>query len=136
MLLQMLGLLWWLSGKESTCQAGDVDLIPGLGRFPGEGNGNPLQYSCLGNPMDTRAWLATIREVAKIRHNRVTKHTHKHTSALCRKTFEGWQATRSVFRLECIDWDFPGGPVVESPLASAGEKGFIFGPELDMTEAT
>ena len=69
MLLQMLGLPWWLSGKESTCQAGDVDLIPGLGRCPREGNGNPLQYSCLGNPMGTRAWLATVREVAKIRHN-------------------------------------------------------------------
>ena len=37
----------WLSGKESTCQAGDPDLIPGSGRFPAEGNGNPLQYSCL-----------------------------------------------------------------------------------------
>ena len=44
-----------LSGKEFTCQAGDVDLIPGSGRFPGKGNGNPLQYSCLENPMDRRA---------------------------------------------------------------------------------
>ena len=44
-----------LSGKESTCQAGDVDLIPGSGRFPGNGNGNPLQYSCLENPMDRTA---------------------------------------------------------------------------------
>ena len=42
----------WLSVKESTCQEGDVGLIPGLGRFPGEGNINPLQYLCLGNPMD------------------------------------------------------------------------------------
>ena len=39
-----------LDGKESTCNAGDPDLIPGLGRSPGEGNGNPLQYSCLENP--------------------------------------------------------------------------------------
>ena len=39
-------------GKESPCNAGDLDLIPGLGRSPGEGNGNPLQYSCLENPMD------------------------------------------------------------------------------------
>ena len=39
-------------GKESACNAGDPRLIPGLGRYPGEGNGNPLQYSCLGNPMD------------------------------------------------------------------------------------
>ena len=49
----------WLSGKESACNAGDMGLIPGLGRFPGEGNSNPLQYSCLGNPMDSGAWQAT-----------------------------------------------------------------------------
>ena len=49
------GLTFWLSGKDSTFQAGDVGSIPGLGRFPGEGNGNPLQYSCLGNPMESLA---------------------------------------------------------------------------------
>ena len=43
------GLLWWLS-KKSTCNAGDLGSIPGLGRSPGEGPGNPLQYSCLENP--------------------------------------------------------------------------------------
>ena len=57
--------LWWLSGKEPICQAGDADSIPGLGRFPGEGNGNPLHYSCLENPMDRGAWWATIHGVAK-----------------------------------------------------------------------
>ena len=45
--------------------AGDAGLIPGLGRSPGEGNGNPLQYSCLGNPMDRGAWRATVHGVAK-----------------------------------------------------------------------
>jgi len=45
--------------------AGDIGSIPGLGRFPGEGNGNPLQYSCLGNPMDRGAWWATVHKVAK-----------------------------------------------------------------------
>ena len=45
--------------------AGDVSSIPGLGRSPGEGNGNPLQYSCLGNPMDRRAWWATVHGVTK-----------------------------------------------------------------------
>ena len=49
------GLPRWLSGKESTCQARDEGLIPGSGRCPGEGNGNPLQYSCLGNLMDRGA---------------------------------------------------------------------------------
>ena len=46
---------WWLSGKESACNAGHPVSIPGSGRFPGEGNGNPLQYSCLENPMDSGA---------------------------------------------------------------------------------
>ena len=44
--------------KESVCSAGDPGLIPGLGRSPGEEKGNPLQYSCLGNPMDRGAWRA------------------------------------------------------------------------------
>ena len=56
---------WWLSGKESTCNAGDAGLIPGLVRSPGDGNGNPLWYSCLGNPMDRGAWWATVYEAAK-----------------------------------------------------------------------
>ena len=47
-----------LDGKESACDAGDPGLIPGWGRIPGEGNGNPLQYSCLENPMDRGAWWA------------------------------------------------------------------------------
>ena len=57
-----------LSSKESTCNAGDVGLIPGLGRFPGEGNGYPLQYSCLGNPMDKGAQRATVHGVARVGH--------------------------------------------------------------------
>ena len=60
-----LGLPWWLSSKESTCNAGDVGSIPELGRSPGEGNGKPLQYSCLENPMDRGAWQATVHGVAK-----------------------------------------------------------------------
>ena len=47
-------------GKASAYNAGDLGLIPGLGRSPGEGNGNPLQHSCLENPMDGRAWWATV----------------------------------------------------------------------------
>ena len=46
-------------GKESACNVGDLGSVPGLGRSPGEGNSNPLQYSCLGNPMDRGAWWAT-----------------------------------------------------------------------------
>ena len=51
--------------KESACNAGDPVLIPGLRRFPGEGNGNQFQPSCLENPMDSGAWRSTVRGVAK-----------------------------------------------------------------------
>ena len=51
--------------KESTCNAGDPDSIPGSERSPGEGNGNPLQYSCLNNPMAREAWQATVHGVTK-----------------------------------------------------------------------
>ena len=50
--------------KASACNAGDLDSIPGSGRSPREGNGNPLQYSCLENPMDGGAWWATVHGVA------------------------------------------------------------------------
>ena len=53
--------------KESTCNAGDQNLIPGLGRTPGGGNGSPLQNFCLGNPMDGGAWQATVHGVTKSR---------------------------------------------------------------------
>ena len=52
-------------GKESACSAGDLCLIPGLGRFPGEGNGNLLQYPCLENLMERGAWWAAVHGVAK-----------------------------------------------------------------------
>ena len=55
------------AGKESACNGGDPGLIPGLGRSPGEGNGNPLQYSCLENPMDKVAWRATVHGVSRVR---------------------------------------------------------------------
>ena len=51
--------------EESVWNAGDLGSMPGSGRFPGERNGNPLQYSCLGNPMDRGAWRATVHGVAK-----------------------------------------------------------------------
>ena len=60
-------------GKESACNAGDPGSIPGLGRSPGEGNGNPLQYSCLENLMDRGAWWATVHGVARVGHDLATK---------------------------------------------------------------
>ena len=68
----LLGLPWWLSGKESACQC--TSSILGLGRSPGEGNGNPHQYSCVGNPTDRGAWWAIVHGVET--------HPHEHTLLL------------------------------------------------------
>ena len=59
--------------KKPPANAGEMDSIRGLGRSPGEGNGNPLQYSCLENPMDRGAWQATVYGVARVGHNWATK---------------------------------------------------------------
>ena len=68
--IQYFGLPGWLSRKKKNLPAnageiGDTGLILGLGRSSGEGNSNPLQYSCLGNSMDRRAWWATVHGIAK-----------------------------------------------------------------------
>ena len=67
----------WFSGdsdgKQSASNAGDSDSIPGSGRSHEEGNGNPVQYSCLENPMERGAWQATVHGVARVRHNLATK---------------------------------------------------------------
>ena len=59
--------------KESACNSGDAGSIPGSGRSSGEGNGNPLQCSCLENPMDRGAWQATDHGIPRVRHNIETK---------------------------------------------------------------
>ena len=59
--------------KESACNSGDLGLIPGLGRSPREGKGNPLQYSCLENSMDRGAWRTTVHGVTRVRHDLATK---------------------------------------------------------------
>ena len=66
--LSVAGLPWclrWLKKKKSASNAGDSGLIPGLGRSPGEGDGYPLQYSCLENPVDRGAWWSTVHGVVK-----------------------------------------------------------------------
>ena len=60
-------------GKASACNAGDLGLIPGSGRLPGEGNGKPLQHSCLENPMNSGTWQATVHRIARVGHHLVTK---------------------------------------------------------------
>ena len=76
----------WLSGKDSTCSAGDAGSVPGSGRSPGEGNGNPLQYSCLGNPMDRGAWRAVVHSPQghkRVWHNLVTKQQPMKPKTFC-----------------------------------------------------
>ena len=61
------------NAKETVCNAGDLGLIPGSGRSPGEGSGSPLQYSYLETPMDRGTWRATQHGITRVRHNLVTK---------------------------------------------------------------
>ena len=84
--------------KASAYKAGDPGLIPGLGRFSGEGNGNPLQYSCLENPMDGGAWQATVHGVAK------------------RRTW--------LSKFTTTKWGFLGSSVGKESACSAGDPGF------------
>ena len=75
-------------GKESTCNArdiGDMGSIPGLGRSSGEGNGNPLQYSCLGNSTDRGAWWATINGVIELDTTEQLKHASLSTDEYINK---------------------------------------------------
>ena len=69
----LIGLPRWLSGKESACQCRRLEFDPGLRISLGKGNGNPLQYSCLENPMDRGAWRATVHGVTRVGHDWVTK---------------------------------------------------------------
>ena len=62
-----------VAGAFGSTSAGDLGLIPGLERSPGEGNGNPLQYSCLENPMKRGVWQATVHGIARVEHDSVTK---------------------------------------------------------------
>ena len=66
-------------GKEFTYSTRDLGLIPRSGRSPGEGHGNPLQYSCLENSMERGAWWATVHGVAKTQTRLSDSHTHTHT---------------------------------------------------------
>ena len=104
----------------SACNVGDLGSIPGSGRSPGEGNGNPLQYSCLENPMDGGAWWATVYAVAK-RRTQLSNFTFTfHFHAL-----EKEMATHS----SVLAWRVPG----------TGEPGGLPSmgfTELDTTEVT
>ena len=81
------------NGKESACNAWDLGLIPGLGRSPGGGHGNPLHYSCLENSMDRGAWRATVHGVSKSRTQLSDWAWHRMRENTCRsyiRDFISW----------------------------------------------
>ena len=92
--------------KNLPAAAGDEDLTPGSGRSPGEGNGNPLQYSCLGNPMDRGAWWATVHGVVKSRTKpRLNHHHHPLLQTLQPTEAEGsLDMTALILTLSSISW--------------------------------
>ena len=97
-ILGVLGFPGDSAGKESTCNAGDLGSIPGSGRSPGEGNGNPLQYSCLENPKDGGAWQVTVHRVTKSQ-TQLSDQAHYSTGCTggkecCRKCGARWKCCR------------------------------------------
>ena len=95
----------WYSGKESACQRRGRQRwgsILGWGRSLGKGNGNPLQYSCLGNPTDRRAWQAMVPGVPRVRLNWATrhKHTHAHTDVFG----NGWWVASRFHCFSFMEW--------------------------------
>ena len=89
---------------ESACNAGDLGSLPGLGKSPGDGRGNPLQNSCLENSMDRRAWQARsiVHGVTRVRHNWVTLF-HFHWRRTCTVLLE-WRNRQEIGKVFEEDW--------------------------------
>ena len=97
-------------GKEPACNVEDLGLIPGLGRSPGGGHGNPLQYSCLESPMDRGTWRATVFEVTKSQ-TRLSNEAHTYLNVDDKKS-ETWPWKGDIW---------------------AGDRGEMVSPGVDMT---
>ena len=97
-------------GKESACNAGDLASIPGWERSPGGGHGNPLQYSCLENPMDRGAWWATVRGVTRVGHD------WSNLAAAAAIFYQNF-----IIVCNLLLWAFPVALVVKNPPANAGD---------------
>ena len=100
-------------GKESSCRAGDLGLISGSERSPGEGNDKPLQYSCLEIPMDRAAWQATVHGISTVRHVLAASFRFNRQQLI-----SSWIL---------IQWGFPGGSVVKNLPANPGDVSLIPG---------
>ena len=109
----IVGFLWNLGSvsKESACNAGDWSLISGWGRSLGEGNGNPLQYSFLENPMDRGAWWATVHGIARVAHGLVTKPPPPNSVAHSRLNKVYWANTLSVGRITALRYWIAEGTI-------------------------
>ena len=106
--------------KVSACNEGDLGSNPGSGRSPGEGNGNPLQYSCLENPIDGRAWWAAVHGVAKSRTRLERLHFHFQINELpflgfITKNFDTSAAAKSLQSCPTL-WDPTDGSPPGSPI--------------------
>ena len=101
-------------GKESAHSAGDPSLIPGLGRSPGEGNGNPLQYSCLGNPKDRGAWWVAVHGIAKSWTQLKWLSTHEHIMPVL--SLKRWYRYRYALALARSFRFIPSQKSVDMPL--------------------
>ena len=93
-------------GKESACNVGNLGSIYGSGRSPGEGNGKPHWYSCLGNPMDRGAWWATVLGVAKSRTRLSDQHTHFYRCSACGSDGKESPAMQET-RVRALGWEDP-----------------------------
>ena len=127
--------------KKSACNAGDPGSIPGLGRSPGEGNGNPLQDSCLENSMDRGAWWTTVYGVAKIRtwltewitHRTIQAQFGYHMSLPQNFSFQNPLDVKKpgkklwTMKEANVSLGFPGGSAVTNPPVSAGDLASIPG---------
>ena len=100
------GLPWWLSNKQHTSQHSRRGSTPGLGKYPGEGNGNPRQYSCLKNPMDRGACQATVHGNSNSRraeHDLATKVKWMLLSSV-RLLVTAWTIVHGIFQARTLEW--------------------------------
>ena len=113
-------------GKESACSAGDLGSIPELERSPGEGNGNPLQYSYLENPMDRGTWQATVDGVTRVQHDLATKPPSAAASRRLRQEFSVvsnhsgfsfWHFVTAAIRNKCSHQGSPPARYIDLNLA-------------------
>ena len=108
---------WWFGVKYLPANAGDANLIPESGRSPEGEDGNPLQYSCLGNPMDGGAWWVTVQGITKSR-TQLSNWAHTHTNWKKRDT----ELDAERQRWECTSWlQWVGGKFTFCYLASTKE---------------